>query len=246
MPPVRLVRSRPPEKKVDRRNGQGKPAGWDRITDRNVRRLNILAAFSGMILTAPLLLLIALAVRVSSRGPILFRQKRVGQDRRWRRRASDFEGIDCRRNGNRGGRVFTMYKFRTMYVQDGESEEVWARPGDPRITPVGRLLRRYRLDELPQLFNVLRGDMNIVGPRPEQPEIFQELREKVDGYTARQRVLPGITGWAQVNHHYDQCLDDVRRKVGLDLEYIRNRSATEDLRIMVRTLPVMIGKKGSV
>jgi lipopolysaccharide/colanic/teichoic acid biosynthesis glycosyltransferase len=133
-----------------------------------------------------------------------------------------------------------------MHVLDGEHRQVWATENDPRITRIGSILRKYRLDELPQLFNVLLGDMNVVGPRPEQPEIVSQLRESVDGYLERQQVLPGITGWAQVNHSYDACIDDVRKKVNLDLEYIGRRSVARDLMIMARTLPVMIGKRGSV
>jgi lipopolysaccharide/colanic/teichoic acid biosynthesis glycosyltransferase len=133
-----------------------------------------------------------------------------------------------------------------MAPRPAHDKQVWASKNDPRITPVGRVLRRYRLDELPQLFNVLQGEMNIVGPRPEQPEIFVELRTAVDRYVERQRVLPGITGWAQVNHQYDQSLDDVKRKVQLDLEYIRSRSAISDLRIMALTLPVMAGRRGAI
>ena len=143
-----------------------------------------------------------------------------------------------------GGKPFTIYKFRTMY-EDGDAPQVWATPGDPRVTPIGRVLRKYRLDELPQLFNVLKGDMNVVGPRPEQPEIFADLRQEVSGYSYRQRVLPGITGWAQINQSYDTCIDDVRRKVELDLEYIGRTSAVEDLRIMAQTVPVMLGKRGA-
>ena len=110
---------------------------------------------------------------------------------------------------------------------------------DHRVTQVGRVLRRFRLDELPQLINVLKGDMNIVGPRPEQPAIFVYLREQIEGYQRRQRVRPGITGWAQVNQGYDTSIDDVRRKVRYDLEYIRRQSPFEDLKIMAHTLPVM-------
>ena len=142
-----------------------------------------------------------------------------------------------------------MYKFRTMEACTAEgsvSREVWASPDDRRITPVGSFLRTYRLDELPQLFNVLRGDMNVVGPRPEQPTIFQDLKGQVERYPERQTVLPGITGWAQVNNGYDQSIDDVRKKVELDLEYLRRRSPAEDLRIMARTLPVMMGRKGAL
>jgi lipopolysaccharide/colanic/teichoic acid biosynthesis glycosyltransferase len=126
-----------------------------------------------------------------------------------------------------------------------KDDEVWAQPDDPRVTAIGRILRKYRLDELPQLWNVMRGDMNIVGPRPEQPAIFVKLRDQIDGYGARQQVRPGITGWAQVNHNYDQCLEDVRRKVSFDLEYIARRSLATDLKIMALTVPVMVFRKGA-
>jgi lipopolysaccharide/colanic/teichoic acid biosynthesis glycosyltransferase len=137
-----------------------------------------------------------------------------------------------------------MYKFRTMYQQEGDSRQVWAMKNDPRVTPVGRVLRAFRLDELPQLFNVLLGQMNIVGPRPEQPNIFRELRSEISGYEKRQSVLPGITGLAQVNNGYDQSLKDVERKLGYDLEYVERCSPAEDFRIMAKTLPVVIGRKG--
>jgi lipopolysaccharide/colanic/teichoic acid biosynthesis glycosyltransferase len=109
---------------------------------------------------------------------------------------------------------------------------------------VGRILRLYRLDELPQLMNVLRGDMDIVGPRPEQPAIFSRLRDQIPRYQERQRVRPGITGWAQINQHYDSTIEDVRKKLAFDLEYISRRSMREDLRIMLRTLPVVAGGFG--
>ncbi len=121
---------------------------------------------------------------------------------------------------------------------------VWATQNDPRITAVGRFLRQYRLDELPQLLNVLRGEMNIVGPRPERPTIFAELREHISEYPQRQRAKPGITGLAQIYHHYDRSLDDVRTKVRYDLEYIRRRSVGEDLRIMFLTIPVIFLRRG--
>ncbi|HET7274655.1 MAG TPA: sugar transferase, partial [Longimicrobiaceae bacterium] len=172
------------------------------------RALNVVAAVIGLIVAAPLMLVIAILIKLSSPGPIFYTQTRVGLDRRngddplWRsRRKVDF-----------GGRLFAMYKFRTMRAGD-DSVQIWARHGDDRITPIGNVLRKYRLDELPQLVNVLKGDMNIVGPRPEQPKIFETLREEVEYYSQRQRVLPGITGWAQINQSYDTSLDDVRRKV---------------------------------
>jgi lipopolysaccharide/colanic/teichoic acid biosynthesis glycosyltransferase len=207
------------------------------------RAINVLASLFLIILTAPLMVVIAVAVKLTSPGPVLYRQDRVGLDRR-----RDVPGAPPhpRRRRDMGGRVFQILKFRTMtHRPPSQEEQVWAQADDPRVTPVGRILRNYRLDELPQLFNVLRGEMNLVGPRPEQPEIFARLREEIDGYQYRQRVLPGITGLAQVNLHYDQCLDDVRRKVRMDLEYVRSESPIEDLRIMARTVPVMLFRKGS-
>lgn len=211
--------------------------------DRAIRALNVAVAAVGLLLAAPLLAVVAVLVKLSSPGPVLYTQPRVGIDRR---RGRPTPEQLSRRKTDFGGRVFKIYKFRTMSADSDRAGQVWASEEDPRITRIGRILRKYRLDELPQLWNVLRGDMNIVGPRPEQPGIFQELREKVARYPHRQRVLPGITGWAQVNHAYDQCLDDVRRKVEYDLEYIERRSLAEDLRIMARTLPVMVGRKGAI
>ena len=207
--------------------------------DRVRRGLNVAVAALALIAVAPVMLLIALAIKLASPGPVLFRQVRVGLDRR----SPIQESSNWRRQVDYGGRLFTLYKFRTMHHRPSEQRQVWAKKKDPRIFPVGSFLRRYRLDELPQLFNVLLGDMNIVGPRPEQPEIFVDLREQIDQYPRRQRVLPGITGLAQVNQHYDTCLDDVKRKVAYDLEYIRRQSAMEDLRIMLQTVPSVIMKK---
>lgn len=205
------------------------------------RALNVVVAVIGILATSPAMVFIAIAIRLTSPGPVIFRQPRVGIDRR-----SDPEGHrDDRRTEDHGGRVFTMYKFRTMYSQ-GSDSQVWARPGDPRITPLGRILRAYRLDELPQLFNVLLGDMNVVGPRPEQPRIFTRLADQFGAYRLRQRVLPGITGMAQTQLPYDQNLDDVRRKVDKDLEYIETRSFWTDLRIMVATMKVLFLKRGSL
>ena len=213
-----------------------------RDRERWLRRLlNTAVAAAALIVVLPLLLLIAVLIKLTSRGPVLFTQTRVGLDRRALSRA----GGNTRRRLDQGGKPFTMYKFRTMYVASGRREhQVWAQPDDARVTPIGRVLRKFRLDELPQLWNVLQGDMNIVGPRPEQPAIFVYLREQIEGYQRRQRVRPGITGWAQVNQGYDRSVDDVRRKVAFDLEYIRRQSAAEDLRIMLRTIPVMLLRRG--
>ena len=125
-----------------------------------------------------------------------------------------------------------------------QSGAVWATKHDPRVTTIGRFLRQYRLDELPQLINVIRGEMNIVGPRPERPSIVKQLRVDIAEYPQRHRAKPGITGWAQIHHSDDACLDDVRTKVRYDLEYLRAQSLWLDLKIMVRTVPVMLGKRG--
>jgi lipopolysaccharide/colanic/teichoic acid biosynthesis glycosyltransferase len=203
------------------------------------RALNIAIAAAGLVLASPVLVLIAVLIKLTSRGPVLFTQQRIGLDRRALTRA----GGNTRRHFDYGGRPFTMFKFRTMQVAKTASQEVWARPDDPRVTSIGRVLRKLRLDELPQLWNVLVGDMNVVGPRPEQPSIFVYLREQIQGYARRQRVRPGITGWAQVNLTYDRDVDDVRKKLAYDLEYIRHQSAVEDLKIMLRTPAVMLGRR---
>jgi lipopolysaccharide/colanic/teichoic acid biosynthesis glycosyltransferase len=207
------------------------------------RALNFTLALVALLLLAPLLVVIAVAVKVTSRGPIFYSQTRIGLDRRWARAVG--EPVDRRRGHDLGGNVFTIYKFRTMCVNaEHLSGAVWAAREDPRVTPVGRFLRQYRLDELPQLFNVLTGDMNIVGPRPERPSIFAQLRRNIPHYEYRQRVKPGITGLAQVNQQYDQCLDDVRNKLHFDLQYLHRQGFWEDIRIMLKTVPVVLFKRG--
>jgi lipopolysaccharide/colanic/teichoic acid biosynthesis glycosyltransferase len=203
------------------------------------RGLNFTAALFGLVAAAPVMLLVAVAIKLTSKGPIIYSQTRVGIDRR----APGRPPGNCRRDANMGGRPFVLYKFRTMAVQP-KGEQVWASPDDPRITPVGRILRKYRLDELPQLVNVLKGDMNVVGPRPEQPEIFARMCAVIDDYQFRQRVLPGITGLAQISHHYDMSEEDVRRKLNFDLDYVVRRSPAADFQVMARTLPVMVFRKG--
>ena len=205
------------------------------------RAVNVVVAAVAMVVLFPLMILVAIAIKLTSHGPILYSQTRVGLDRRFRSAAKD-----DRPRHDHGGKLFMMYKFRTMRVDaEIDGRAVWAQKQDPRVTAVGRFLRSTRLDELPQLYNVLRGDMNIVGPRPERPTIFARLREDIPEYHLRQRVRPGITGWAQINQSYDACVDDVRRKVHYDLEYLRRQGVVEDLRIMSKTLPVMIFRKGA-
>lgn len=207
--------------------------------------MNVAIATTAVVVLSPVMLLVAIAVRLSSPGPIIYRQTRVGLDRR-RRNVSEASstGFD-RRAFNIGGRPFRMYKFRTMRADaEWKSGARWATRNDPRVTPLGRVLRKTRLDELPQLFNVLCGDMNIVGPRPERPSIFARLSEHIEQYPLRQRTKPGITGWAQINHTYDSCIDDVKTKVRYDLEYLERQGIAEDLRIIVKTMPVMLFRRG--
>jgi lipopolysaccharide/colanic/teichoic acid biosynthesis glycosyltransferase len=209
-------------------------------SERLSRALNVTVALVAMVLLSPIYLLVALAVKLTSPGPVIYSQVRVGVDRRYGKRSTHE-----RRTTDHGGKPFMMYKFRSMRADaEKNGHAVWAMKRDPRVTLIGRVLRRTRLDELPQLYNVLRGDMNIVGPRPERPTIFADLRATIPEYPMRQRVKPGITGWAQINQSYDACVDDVRKKVKYDLEYVQRQSVVEDLRIMSMTVPVMLFGRG--
>lgn len=221
-------------------SGTGEVRGT--LGDAARRSLNVVVASIALLAAFPIMLVVAVLVKLTSPGPILYMQPRVGLDRRGGRPVSP--EIASRRRIDHGGRLFWIYKFRTMHVAPPDATQQWASQDDPRITSIGKYLRRYRLDELPQLWNVLRGDMNLVGPRPEQPRIFAELRDQIPHYDKRQRVLPGITGLAQINQHYDRCLDDVKRKVDFDLEYIRKVSPFQDLKILLATLPAVVWKRG--
>jgi lipopolysaccharide/colanic/teichoic acid biosynthesis glycosyltransferase len=226
---------RPRYKEYGERRSHTRTAAWPQGL------INLLLSLAALVITLPVMLLIGLLVWLTSRGPVFYTQVRVGLDRRQATR----DAQNHRRERDLGGQPFTIYKFRTMWVDaEHHSGAVWAQQRDPRVTPIGRLLRQYRLDELPQLFNVLKGEMNIVGPRPERPTIFAELREHIAEYPLRQRAKPGITGLAQINHHYDRSLDDVRTKVHYDLEYIRRQSVAEDFRIMLKTFPVILLRRG--
>jgi lipopolysaccharide/colanic/teichoic acid biosynthesis glycosyltransferase len=206
------------------------------------RALNVTVSLVAMILLAPVFVIVAILVKLSSRGPIFYTQQRVGIDRRWARTRA----IHDRRAEDLGGSVFTIYKFRSMYTDaEAGSGAVWATKRDDRVTPFGRIMRQTRLDELPQLLNVLKGDMNVVGPRPERPSIFVRLRNDIEDYPIRQRAKPGITGWAQINQPYDSCIEDVRRKVQYDIEYLQRQSAWEDVKIMAKTIPVIVFRRGA-
>jgi sugar transferase (PEP-CTERM system associated) len=188
------------------------------------RLVSLLAAAALLIVAAPLLLVAAILIKIDSRGPILYAQERVGQN----------------------GRNFRMLKFRTMRT-DAESEgtAVWAAPDDPRVTRVGRVLRRFRIDELPQIFNVIRGEMNIVGPRPERPQFVVELKSKLPYYDVRALVPPGITGWAQIRFPYAASLEEAREKLGYDLYYVKHLSVLLDLVILFHTAKVVVFGRGA-
>jgi lipopolysaccharide/colanic/teichoic acid biosynthesis glycosyltransferase len=172
---------------------------------------------------------------------VLYRQLRVGLNRR---NLLDDDDSSGRRVNDLGGRPFSICKFRTMYTNaEIETGPVWATPNDARTTRIGQVLRRTRMDEIPQFWNVLKGEMSVVGPRPERPTFVRHLRREVAGYQLRNRVRPGITGWAQVHQGYDTDLESVRRKVGYDLEYVRRQSLLFDLWIMFKTLPVMVKRE---
>jgi len=194
----------------------------NRVLLQSVYSMSI--AFVAALITLPIMALVAIAVKLSSSGPALYRQRRVGKN-------------DV---------PFILYKFRSMYADaEAESGAVWAKKDDPRITPVGRWLRRLRLDELPQLFNVLKGDMSVVGPRPERPEFVAELERRIPYYRQRHCIKPGITGWAQINHKYGDTIEDTIIKLEYDLYYIKNLAPALDAFIMFHTAKVMLLSRGS-
>jgi sugar transferase (PEP-CTERM system associated) len=195
-----------------------------RIQTAMKRLLDVSTAAVGFVLALPLMALTAIAIKLTSHGPVLYHQSRVG----------------------RRGRVFTVHKFRSMR-QDAESGTgaVWARANDSRVTRVGRLLRRTRLDELPQLWNVLIGDMSIVGPRPERPEFVSSLTRQIPFYGQRHIVRPGLTGWAQVRYTYGASVEDAMEKLQYDLFYIKNMSIGLDLFVLAKTVKTVLTGSGA-
>ena len=193
---------------------------WEKVSKQMMDTLLSLIIVAA---TLPLSIILFMAVRLTSSGPAIFKQKRVGQY----------------------GREFTMYKFRTMY-QDAEkrSGPVWATENDPRITPLGYWLRKLRLDEIPQFMNVIKGEMSLVGPRPERRHFVDQFKKEIPLYTRRLSVKPGITGWAQVKWKYDASLDDVKEKTKYDLFYVENMSLRMDFKILVSTIVTVIKGKG--
>jgi len=216
------------------------------------RSIDIAGAIFGLIITSPLWFAVAVAIRIDSPGPIFYRQERVGQNRRkGGRRAVAVTGDRERRSHQDRrravgyGKTFMIVKFRSMR-NDAElmTGPTWAKKNDGRVTRVGRFIRATRLDELPQLINVLIGDMSLVGPRPERFYFVCDLNCRIKDYSRRFEVKPGITGLAQVEHKYDECIEDVSKKIVYDLRYIRNWSIFQDLRIIVRTVIVVLTARG--
>ena len=192
-----------------------------RLSDLLSRAGDIIISLAFLVLTLPLMLLVALLVRLS--GPVLYRQERVGL----------------------GGRPFTLLKFRSMRVDAETRGPAWATQRDPRVTGVGSFLRRTRIDELPQLINVLQGSMSFIGPRPERPHFVEQLAEAIPHYQERARVKPGLTGWAQVNFPYGASVEDARVKLSYDLYYVKHRGVLLDLAILVSTVRVILFQEGS-
>jgi lipopolysaccharide/colanic/teichoic acid biosynthesis glycosyltransferase len=178
------------------------------------RIFDLTASLVTLALSLPLWPFIALAIKLDTRGPVFYTQKRMG----------------------RSGRIFHLIKFRSMVTNAEENGAVWSQADDPRITRAGRVMRRFHLDELPQLLNVIKGDMSLVGPRPERQELIKKIALRIPDFDRRHEVKPGITGWAQVNFPYAASLEDSRKKLEYDLDYIRRRGFIFDMKILLKTV----------
>ena len=188
------------------------------------RYSDLLLSIFGITVSLPILAIAAILIKVNSKGPVLYKQNRVGE----------------------GGKIFKIYKLRTMRIDaENETGAVWAKKNDSRITIMGKLLRKSHIDEIPQLFNVIKGEMSIVGPRPERPEMVRDLKTLIIDYEKRLQVKPGITGFAQVWHKYDETLKDVKKKIKYDLLYIKKMCLWVDLRIMAQTFVVVFTGRGA-
>ncbi|MDH4161666.1 MAG: TIGR03013 family PEP-CTERM/XrtA system glycosyltransferase [Nitrospirota bacterium] len=187
------------------------------------RIMDILQSVLGLILSLPIAIIAAIAIKLDSRGPVLYQQARMGKN-------------EC---------IFTLCKFRSMRSDAEDGAAVWASPDDPRITRVGMFLRKTRIDEIPQMWNVLKGEMSFIGPRPERPEFIAQLKKEVPFYSFRHAVQPGITGWAQVNYRYGASKEDALEKLHYDLYYIKNLSFTLDMHVLLKTIRVVLFGKGA-
>lgn len=208
------------------------------------RALDVLGSGIGLLLLAPVFLVLAIAIKLDSRGPVFYVQERIGKNRR--RGLDEAHRGRCRRRQDTFGKPFKIYKLRSMVVDaEKNTGPVWAAAADSRITRLGRILRKTRLDETPQLWNVLKGDMSLVGPRPERPSFVVTLAETLPEYPMRYSALPGITGLAQVKSQYDSSIETVNRKLQYDLYYVRHGRFMLDLKIMAATVKVMARGEGA-
>lgn len=224
------------------------------------RLFDIVSATGMLIVLSPLLLITWCAVRITSPGPAIYSQTRVGLNRRSKKSKTDRRqqaanlpnGMEDRRGTGTDRRLqhnygcpFTIYKFRTMRLDAEISGAQFAKDNDPRITSIGWFLRRTRIDELPQLWNILKGDMSLIGPRPERPEFMKQLSEEIPGYLDRLGLKPGLSGIAQILNGYDNEVEGFRRKVGYDLLYLQNCCLLNDFKILLRTVRVVITGEGA-
>ncbi|MGB9700950.1 MAG: exopolysaccharide biosynthesis polyprenyl glycosylphosphotransferase, partial [Thermodesulfobacteriota bacterium] len=193
------------------------------IFKRIKRGIDVLFSIIGLIIFSPICLLIAAAIKFESRGPVFYLQERVGED----------------------GRIFKLIKFRSMREDAEANGPVWAIEKDPRVTKVGKIIRKIRFDEIPQMINVLKGEMSFVGPRPERPYFVEQLSKEIPYYYHRHAVKPGITGWAQLYYPYGASKEDALEKLKYDLYYIKNMSPFLDLMIILETIKVVLFGRGS-
>ena len=182
-----------------------------------------IVALLGAVLSLPIALLTAILIKIDSRGPVLYKQERVGKN----------------------GRTFTVMKFRSMRVDAEKDGPVWASNGDNRMTRVGKVIRKIRVDEIPQFWNILRGDMNFVGPRPERPHFVSQLAQEIDYYEQRHLIAPGLTGWAQIKYPYGASIEDAKKKLEYDLYYIKNQNVMLDATIMFETIKTILSGRGT-
>lgn len=201
-------------------SGRGRQARFNAVTRVALHRI---VAFVGAILSLPLAIVTAILIKLDSRGPVLYRQERVG----------------------RNGRTFMVMKFRSMRVDAEKNGPVWARTEDDRVTRMGRIIRKIRIDEIPQFWNILKGDMNFVGPRPERPHFVSQLAEEIPYYEQRHLIEPGLTGWAQIKYPYGSSIEDARQKLQYDLYYIKNQSLALDATILFETVKTILFGRGA-
>jgi exopolysaccharide biosynthesis polyprenyl glycosylphosphotransferase len=187
------------------------------------RVMDVIITMLLLMATLPLILITAIAIKLDSKGPVLYKQQRIGLH----------------------SRAFTIYKFRSMRIDSEIDGPQWTKKNDDRITRVGKIIRKFRIDEIPQFFCILKGDMSMVGPRPERFVFIEKLRKIIPFYASRLKMKPGLTGWAQVCHHYDNNIEDVKVKLSYDIHYVSNASILLDIQILIRTIYVVLTGKGA-